>query len=87
MGISTFDPQQDAGQSQPMAASSELSQESPSVSVPVVIIGGGPAGLLQAHLLSQLGGTFIAAGQATARLMVPSQVLDRGEIPGEAWSP
>ena len=27
------------------------------IDVPVLIIGGGPAGLLQAHLLSQLGGT------------------------------
>jgi hypothetical protein len=26
--------------------------------VPVLIVGGGPTGLLQAHLLSQLGGTF-----------------------------
>lgn len=27
-----------------------------SIDVPVLIVGGGPAGLFQAHLLSQLGG-------------------------------
>ncbi len=87
MGISMFDPRTDTGLFRPVAASSEPSQESPSVTVPVVIIGGGPAGLLQAHLLSQLGGTLSMGVQAVLRLMVSSKMLDCGEISGETWSP
>lgn len=36
---------------------SSISEDPISIDVPVLIVGGGPAGLLQAHLLSQLGGT------------------------------
>ena len=45
-----------------MAPHSELSScfsssyETLTIDIPVLIVGGGPAGLLQAHLLSKLGG-------------------------------
>ena len=38
---------------------SQETEMKPSVDVPVVIIGGGPTGLLQAHLLSKLGGSLV----------------------------
>lgn len=37
---------------------SSVPEDSIPMDVPVLIVGGGPAGLLQAHLLSQLGGTL-----------------------------
>jgi hypothetical protein len=40
------------------SGSSEGSKQSPDV--PVLIIGGGPTGLLQANLLAQLGGTAMS---------------------------
>ena len=58
MGISMFYAESDAGLFRPVSASTQERKEPARVDVPVVIIGGGPAGLLQAHLLSQLGGKY-----------------------------
>lgn len=49
MGIPSYPEDTTSGQT---AADSDGN----TVDVPVVIIGGGPTGLFQAHLLSQLGG-------------------------------
>lgn len=51
MGIPSYPEDTITGQT---ATASDLT----AVDVPVVIIGGGPTGLFQAHLLSQLGGMF-----------------------------
>jgi hypothetical protein len=56
MGISMFDSKNDAGLFQRVHPVDDQVRDSSGVDVPVVIIGGGPAGLFQAHLLSQLGG-------------------------------
>lgn len=42
--------------------------ESHRVYVPVLIIGGGPTGLLQAHLLSRLGGKYAGTLRSTKTL-------------------
>lgn len=55
MGISMFDSRSDSTLFRPVGDMPQQSVHS-HVDVPVVIIGGGPAGLTQAHLLSQLGG-------------------------------
>ena len=59
MRIAIFNPQDDATLFRPVTNSDTVPQESVPVNVPVLIIGGGPAGLLQAYLLSQLGGQYI----------------------------
>jgi hypothetical protein len=56
MGISTFDSKNDVGLFQRVHPVDDNVRDASGVDVPVVIIGGGPAGLFQAHLLSQLGG-------------------------------
>lgn len=56
MGISMFHAKNDAEFFRPVDESNQHHRNSPGIDVPVVIIGGGPAGLFQAHLLSQLGG-------------------------------
>ena len=58
MGISMFDPKSDNGLFRAVNNPENLHLAPSHVDVPVVIIGGGPAGLLQAHLLSQLGGRW-----------------------------
>ncbi|KIX02969.1 uncharacterized protein Z518_06519 [Rhinocladiella mackenziei CBS 650.93] len=59
MGISGFN------------AIENLDHDSFGVDVPVVIIGGGPAGLLQAHLLSQLGVKCLIVERYPERLGAP----------------
>ena len=56
MAISVFHPQNDCEFFRPATTGSDPPRDSLAVDVPVVIIGGGPAGLFQAYLLSQLGG-------------------------------
>ncbi len=65
MGISMFDSKNDAGLFRRVESvdhdvhgdpGDQCGHNASGVDVPVVIIGGGPAGLSQAHLLSQLGG-------------------------------
>ncbi len=56
MGISMFDSKNDAGLFRRVESVDHDVHGATGVDVPVVIIGGGPAGLFQAHLLSQLGG-------------------------------
>ena len=67
MGISMFDPRNDAVFFRPVTISNQMRQsDSSCVDVPVLIIGGGPAGLLQAYLLSKLGGKCFALGSCIA---------------------
>ncbi|KAJ9610537.1 hypothetical protein H2200_005314 [Cladophialophora chaetospira] len=71
MGISMFNPQDDAALFRPVPVANETSQHSHSVTVPVVIIGGGPTGLLQAYLLSQLGVKCLIVERYPERLGAP----------------
>jgi hypothetical protein len=62
MGIRAFNPLVDNHIFHPVEAhingSSSCRTDATTVDVPVLIIGGGPAGLLQGHLLSRLGGWY-----------------------------
>lgn len=62
MGISMLQPKNEGDISRPVGDSNQPQHDSPSVDIPVLIIGGGPTGLFQAHLLSQLGGTLRGCG-------------------------
>ncbi|KAK5218073.1 hypothetical protein LTR72_009245 [Exophiala xenobiotica] len=71
MGISMFDSKNDAGLFQQVHPVDDQVRDASGVDVPVVIIGGGPAGLLQAHLLSQLGVRSLIVERYPERLGAP----------------
>jgi heterodisulfide reductase subunit A-like polyferredoxin len=59
----------------------EIPHESVSIDVPVLVVGGGPTGLLEAHMLSKLGGLELIIPQTEKLLKKNSQISRYRKIP------
>jgi ribulose 1,5-bisphosphate synthetase/thiazole synthase len=64
MGISVFNRDEEAELFRRMSVTSSNHHH---IEVPVLIVGGGPSGLLQAYLLSRLGGAILERYRITFR--------------------
>jgi hypothetical protein len=90
MGISTFPSAETNGvhHGKSEYVNGISTTEARPVDVPVLIVGGGPTGLLQAHLLSRLGGepkVFIQPQSGISSIDFLSKIIARRAVSRTAW--